>query len=116
MASDFSVAGFRHLRRLLLVHGHFNYHRLATFVQYSLEKNAIVVLVYGVWHQLFCGFSAAVAIDPLYSMFYPIIFTSVQSILFGVVDQDAPARTLLARPELYIKGRIDQVFSRFPRR
>lgn len=127
MASDFSVPTFAHLQRLLLVHGHLNYHRLANFLQYSLGKNAIVVFVYGGWHQLFCGFSAAAAIDPLYSMFYPIVFTrylssngsqtkiscllSVQSILFGIMDRDETADRLLAKPELYRRGRLDMVLS-----
>jgi phospholipid-translocating ATPase len=74
MASDFAISRFRFLRKMLLVHGHWNYYRLANVILYFLEKNAIFVLVI-YWEQLFNGFSSGFLIDPLYSMLYPIIFT-----------------------------------------
>ncbi|XP_028902498.1 phospholipid-transporting ATPase VA isoform X2 [Ornithorhynchus anatinus] len=42
MASDFAVPRFRHLERLLLVHGHWCYSRLANMVLYFFYKNALV--------------------------------------------------------------------------
>lgn len=41
MASDFAFARFRFLSRLLLVHGHWCYYRLALIVLYFFYKNAV---------------------------------------------------------------------------
>ncbi|XP_074986897.1 phospholipid-transporting ATPase VA isoform X3 [Caretta caretta] len=40
MASDFAVPRFRHLEKLLLVHGHWCYSRIANMVLYFFYKNA----------------------------------------------------------------------------
>lgn len=39
LASDFALPQFRFLERLLLVHGRWNYKRIARFVQYFFYKN-----------------------------------------------------------------------------
>ena len=41
MSSDYALAQFRFLRKLLLVHGHWNYARLASMVLYFFYKNAV---------------------------------------------------------------------------
>ncbi len=41
MASDFALARFRFLKRLLLVHGHWCYERLAKMTLYMFYKNAV---------------------------------------------------------------------------
>ena len=43
MASDFAISRFKYLERLLLVHGHWNYDRLARMVLYFFYKNAVSV-------------------------------------------------------------------------
>jgi hypothetical protein len=45
MASDFSMGQFRFLVPLLLVHGHWNYQRMAYMILYNFYKNAMFVLV-----------------------------------------------------------------------
>lgn len=41
MASDFAMSRFKFLERFLLVHGHWNYDRLANMVLYFFYKNAV---------------------------------------------------------------------------
>lgn len=43
MASDFAVPKFRYLERLLIVHGHWCYSRLANMVLYFFYKNTVSV-------------------------------------------------------------------------
>lgn len=45
MASDFALPKFRFLQRLLIVHGHWSYHRLANMVLYFFYKNAVSILI-----------------------------------------------------------------------
>ena len=46
MASDFAISRFKYLERLLLVHGHWNYDRLARMVLYFFYKNAVITVSY----------------------------------------------------------------------
>lgn len=43
MSSDFAISRFRHLKKLLLVHGHWCYSRLARMVVYYFYKNVVSV-------------------------------------------------------------------------
>lgn len=49
MASDFALGQFRFLKRLLLVHGHWNYTRLGYMVLYNFYRNAVFVMMLFWW-------------------------------------------------------------------
>ncbi|XP_006782102.2 probable phospholipid-transporting ATPase VB [Neolamprologus brichardi] len=103
MASDFAISRFKHLKKLLLVHGHWCYTRLANMIIYFFYKNvAYVNLLF--WYQFFCGFSATAMIDYWLMIFFNLFFTSVPPIMFGVMDKDISAEMLLGVPELYKTG------------
>ncbi|RZF38045.1 hypothetical protein LSTR_LSTR006444 [Laodelphax striatellus] len=105
MSSDFSMPRFKFLERLLLVHGHWAYDRLARMVLYFFYKNAtFVFLIF--WYQLYCGFSGTVMFDQMYHMLYNLVFTSLPPLAIGVYDQDVPQQILLTRPGLYKQGRL----------
>ena len=59
LASDYSIAQFRYLERLLLVHGRWSYLRMAKFLRYFFYKNFAFTLCH-FWLAFFCGFSAQV--------------------------------------------------------
>ena len=59
LASDFSIAQFKFLQRLLLVHGRWSYVRMATFLSYFFYKNFAYAFVH-FFFAFFCGFSAQV--------------------------------------------------------
>lgn len=111
MASDFAVTRFKFLERLVLVHGHWNYDRLARMILYFFYKNAAFVFVC-FWYELYCGFSGAVMIDQMYLMLYNLIFTSLPPMAVGVLDRDAPSDVLSSRPGLYVRGRAEQVYTK----
>lgn len=48
MASDFALPRFRYLQKLLLVHGHWCYSRLANMILYFFYKNAVSCFLYTV--------------------------------------------------------------------
>ena len=56
LAADFAIPRFNALGKLLLVHGHWNYARLANMIKYFFFKNYVFVMNQ-FWFQLFCGFS-----------------------------------------------------------
>ncbi|XP_030347289.1 probable phospholipid-transporting ATPase VD isoform X3 [Strigops habroptila] len=101
MASDFAVSQFRHLRKLLLVHGHWCYTRLTNMVLYFFYKNvAYVNLLF--WYQFFCGFSGTSMTDYWILILFNLLFTSVPPIIYGVLDKDVSAEVLLQLPQLYM--------------
>ena len=111
MASDFAISRFKYLEKLILVHGHWNYDRLARMVLYFFYKNAMFIFTY-FWYQLYCGFSGAVMIDQMYLMLYNLLFTSLPPMAIGVFDQDAADVTLASQPQLYRQGRLGQVYKK----
>ncbi|XP_075972141.1 phospholipid-transporting ATPase VD [Anticarsia gemmatalis] len=104
MASDFALSRFKYIERLLLVHGHWCYDRLARMILYFFLKNAtFVFLIF--WFQLYCGFSSMVMIDQLHLMAYNLMFTALPPIVIGAYDRIAPAALLIERPGLYSSSR-----------
>lgn len=111
MASDFAITRFKHLQRLLLVHGHWCYSRLANMVIYFFYKNvAYVNLLF--WYQFFCGFSATAMIDYWLMIFFNLFFTSAPPIMFGIMDKEVSDSTLLSLAELYRRGQHTEGYSR----
>uniref|UniRef100_A0A8C3KSC4 Phospholipid-transporting ATPase n=1 Tax=Calidris pygmaea TaxID=425635 RepID=A0A8C3KSC4_9CHAR len=101
MASDFAISQFRHLRKLLLVHGHWCNTRLTNMVLYFFYKNvAYVNLLF--WYQFFCGFSGTSMTDYWILILFNLLFTSVPPIIYGVLDKDVSAEILLQLPQLYM--------------
>merc|ERR1740124_136090 len=109
MAADFAITRFRFIERLLLVHGHWCYDRLARMVLHFFYKNAAFVFVC-FWFQLYCGFSGQVMIDQMYLMLFNLFFTSLPPVAVGVFDRDAPADLLSSSPHLYSVGRLSTVY------
>uniref|UniRef100_A0A8C3MV54 Phospholipid-transporting ATPase n=1 Tax=Geospiza parvula TaxID=87175 RepID=A0A8C3MV54_GEOPR len=110
MASDFAISRFKHLKKLLLVHGHWCYARLAKMVIYFFYKNVCYVnLLF--WYQFFCGFSGSTMVDYWQMIFFNLFFTSVPPLLFGALDKDVSAETLLRLPELYRNGQNSEIYN-----
>uniref|UniRef100_A0A673BTT1 Phospholipid-transporting ATPase n=1 Tax=Sphaeramia orbicularis TaxID=375764 RepID=A0A673BTT1_9TELE len=106
MMSDFAISRFKHLKKLLLVHGHWCNSRLANMIIYFFYKNTVsfanVNLLF--WYQFFCGFTATAMIDYWLMIFFNLFFTSAPPIMFGILDKDISAEMLLGVPELYRTG------------
>uniref|UniRef100_A0A4W5R2V8 Phospholipid-transporting ATPase n=1 Tax=Hucho hucho TaxID=62062 RepID=A0A4W5R2V8_9TELE len=60
--SDYAIARFKFLSKLLLVHGHFYYIRIATLVQYFFYKNVCFITPQFLY-QFFCLFSQQVILS-----------------------------------------------------
>ncbi|XP_031485201.1 phospholipid-transporting ATPase 1-like isoform X1 [Nymphaea colorata] len=110
MASDFAMGQFRFLKRLLLVHGHWNYHRIGYLVLYNFYRNAVFVLML-FWYILCTAFSTTSALTDWSSVFYSVIYTSVPTIVVGIFDKDLSHRTLLEYPKLYMAGHRQESYN-----
>lgn len=110
-AADFSVGQFRFLQTLLLVHGRWNYRRMALVVLYVFYSNMILVIcsfLYN-WLNLWSGTSPFFLV--WITAFSYIIVTPC--ILVAVFNRDVRRDTALNYPSLYVSGRANLHLGRF---
>jgi phospholipid-translocating ATPase len=100
MASDYAVTQFRHLSRLLLVHGRWSYHRSAETTLSSFHKN-IAFVVAGFWYQWSCAFTSSYIYDYMYANFFNILLAMPPILCLGCFDQDVGERAANHIPQLY---------------
>ncbi|KAK3100160.1 hypothetical protein FSP39_015575 [Pinctada imbricata] len=112
MASDFAICRFNFLQRLLLVHGHWSYCRLARFSAFMFYKSLVVVFSY-FWYQPFSHFSGSLQFDSIFTMLLHVLFTALPPIINGILDKDLSADTLLRQPHIYKTGQQDKLYTRF---
>ncbi|KAG6391892.1 hypothetical protein SASPL_149656 [Salvia splendens] len=110
MASDFSMGQFRFLVPLLLIHGHWNYQRISYMILYNFYRNVVLVFVL-FWYVLFTGFTLTTAITDWSSVLYSVIYTSLPTIVVGILDKDLGRSTLLKYPQLYGAGQRGESYN-----
>lgn len=111
LASDYSIAQFRFLERLLLVHGRWSYYRMCKFLRYFFYKNFAFTLCH-FWFAFFCGFSAQTVFDPMFISVYNLFYTSLPVLALGIFDQDVNDRFSLCYPKLYTPGHSNLLFNK----
>lgn len=103
MSSDYAIAQFRYLQRLVVVHGRWSYRRLAEATANFFYKN--MVWVFSIfWFEIFCNFDITYLFDSTYIIMFNLLFTSLPVGVMGVLDQDVSDKVSLAVPELYRRG------------
>lgn len=103
MASDFSIAQFRFLERLLVVHGHWCYKRIAQMICYFFYKNIAFGLTI-FYFEAYASFSGQSVYDDWYMLLFNVILTSLPVISLGVFEQDVSSEVCLQFPALYQQG------------
>jgi len=110
LASDYSIAQFRYLERLLLVHGRWSYYRMCKFLRYFFYKNFAFTLCH-FWYAFFCGFSAQTALDEAFISVYNLCYTSLPVLALGFFDQDVKPQLTFKHPKLYQPGQLSLFFN-----
>ncbi|KAL0354529.1 UNVERIFIED_CONTAM: putative phospholipid-transporting ATPase 4 [Sesamum radiatum] len=103
MASDFAIAEFQFLERLLVVHGHWCYKRIAQMICYFFYKNIAFGLTI-FYFEVFAGFSGQSVYDDWYMLLFNVVLTSLPVISLGVFEQDVDSEVCLQFPALYQQG------------
>ncbi|KXS16560.1 phospholipid-translocating P-type ATPase [Gonapodya prolifera JEL478] len=110
MSSDYAIAQFRYLTRLLLVHGRWNYWRTGEMIFNFFFKNIIWTLP-TFWFQIYCAYSSGINIEYTYLMFYQTLFTALSPIAIGIFDKDIDSIYALAVPQIYGSGVRGEVYT-----
>jgi phospholipid-translocating ATPase len=108
--SDYSIAQFRFLQKLLLVHGRWNYVRIGKYILATFWKELTFYLIQASF-QKWCGYSGTSIFESTSLTVFNTLFTSLPVIFLGIFEQDLAASTLLAVPELYMQGQRNEGFN-----
>uniref|UniRef100_A0A8C5B1K9 Phospholipid-transporting ATPase n=1 Tax=Gadus morhua TaxID=8049 RepID=A0A8C5B1K9_GADMO len=98
--SDYAIPKLKHLKKLLLGHGHLYYVRIAHLVQYFFYKNLCFILPQFLY-QFFCGYSQQPLYDAAYLTMYNICFTSMPILAYSLLEQHICVEVLLDNATLY---------------
>lgn len=108
--SDYSLAQFRFLQKLLLVHGRWNYIRTGKYILGTFWKEMFFYLTQALY-QRFNGYTGTSLYESWSLSMFNTLFTSLPVIFLGIFEQDLSATTLLAVPELYTQGQRNAAFN-----
>lgn len=99
-SSDYSIAQFKYLKNLLLVHGAWNYNRVAKCILYCFYKN-IVLYIIEIWFAFVNGFSGQILFERWCIGLYNVIFTALPPLALGIFESSCHKENMLKYPELY---------------
>ncbi|OJJ40710.1 hypothetical protein ASPWEDRAFT_123924 [Aspergillus wentii DTO 134E9] len=108
--SDYSIAQFRFLLKLLLVHGRWNYIRACKYTLGTFWKEMLFYLTQALY-QRWNGYTGTSIYESWSLSMFNTLFTSLAVIFLGIFTKDLSASTLLAVPELYTKGQRNDGFN-----
>jgi phospholipid-transporting ATPase len=109
--SDFSIAQFRFLEKLLLVHGVMAYSRLSKVILFSFYKN-ITLYMLQLWYTFYNGFSGHTLFETWSSVSsYNVLWTLLAPLVLGIFDKISTAKYLLLYPQLYSIGQKNRFYN-----
>ncbi|XP_031205759.1 phospholipid-transporting ATPase IK isoform X3 [Mastomys coucha] len=108
--SDYVLAQFCYLQRLLLVHGRWSYMRVCKFLRYFFYKT-VASMMSQIWFSIFNGFSAQPLYEGWFLALFNLLYSTLPVLYIGLFEQDVTAEKSLEMPELYMAGQKDELFN-----
>jgi len=103
-SADYAIGEFKHLKRLLFVHGRESYRKNSVMVLYNFWKNAILVLTQ-LWYALiYTNFSGMTLYEGYLYQLVNVAFSSVPIIVYAVLDREVEDEKLEKVPKYYKPG------------
>ncbi|KAF0983003.1 hypothetical protein FDP41_010981 [Naegleria fowleri] len=111
-AADYALPRFKHLVRLLAVHGRYCCVRNADFLHYSFYKN-FMLLVPQFFFIFYSAYSGILMYDSWEQLLFVAIYCFFQPIASGACEKDLPEHVILQHPEIYdtLKKKHNNLFS-----
>ncbi|XP_005406394.1 PREDICTED: phospholipid-transporting ATPase IB-like [Chinchilla lanigera] len=108
--SDYAIAQFSYLEKLLLVHGAWNYFRVTKCILYCFYKNVVLYII-GLWFTFVNGFSGQALFERWCFSLYNMFFTSLPPFTLGIFEQCCSQKNLLKHPQLYTISQKGKIFN-----
>ncbi|XP_049849010.1 probable phospholipid-transporting ATPase IA [Schistocerca gregaria] len=99
-SSDYAIHRFRHLHRLVCIHGRYNMIRIALLYLVSYYKN-IAVFLAAVYFSFYNGFSALTIFDGWILTAYNLVLTSLPPFLISIWEKDVREDVIIKYPQVH---------------
>ncbi|XP_030058256.1 phospholipid-transporting ATPase IB [Microcaecilia unicolor] len=99
-SSDYSIAQFSYLEKLLLVHGAWSYSRVTKCILYCFYKNVVLYII-ELWFAFVNGFSGQILFERWCIGLYNVIFTALPPFSLGIFERTCTQDSMLRFPQLY---------------
>lgn len=109
-AGDYALGEFKHLLRLMAVHGRYSMVRTSGMINLSFYKNIFFTLTQ-VFFQIFNFVSGTTFHDQWVATSLNVVVTSLSPLLYGMFERDLDESTLMRFPSVYATNREKQLFS-----
>ncbi|KAM9244875.1 phospholipid-transporting ATPase IK [Dugong dugon] len=108
--SDYVLAQFCFLQRLLLVHGRWSYMRVCKFLRYFIYKT-LASMMAQIWFAFYSGFTAQPLYEGWFLALFNLLYSTLPVLYIGLFEQDVSAKKCLQMPELYMAGQKEELFN-----
>ncbi|XP_068123081.1 phospholipid-transporting ATPase IB isoform X6 [Hyperolius riggenbachi] len=98
--SDYAIAQFCYLEKLLLVHGAWSYNRVTKCILYCFYKNVVLYII-ELWFAFVNGFSGQILFERWCIGLYNVIFTALPPFTLGICERSCSQDSMLRFPQLY---------------
>uniref|UniRef100_UPI000E55981C phospholipid-transporting ATPase IB n=1 Tax=Urocitellus parryii TaxID=9999 RepID=UPI000E55981C len=98
--SDYAIAQFSYLEKLLLVHGAWSYIRVTKCILYCFYKNVVLYII-ELWFAFVNGFSGQILFERWCIGLYNVIFTALPPFTLGIFERSCSQESMLRFPQLY---------------
>ncbi|XP_072040968.1 probable phospholipid-transporting ATPase IA isoform X3 [Amphiura filiformis] len=109
-SSDYSIAQFRFLHKLMLVHGVWSYNRLSKVILYSFYKN-ICLYIMEFWFAIVNGWSGQILFNKWCIGIYNLVFTALPPFAIGLFDRNVSVESMQKFPQLYRHSQNAEYFN-----
>ncbi|XP_072467859.1 phospholipid-transporting ATPase IB isoform X7 [Notamacropus eugenii] len=99
-SSDYAIAQFAYLEKLLLVHGAWSYNRVTKCILYCFYKNVVLYII-ELWFAFVNGFSGQILFERWCIGLYNVIFTALPPFTLGIFERICTQESMLRFPQLY---------------
>ena len=108
--SDFAITRFKHLRRLLAVHGRLSLVRISGVIIYMIAKNILLIFPQ-IWFCIFTAFTPTTVYNDFLLSTYNIVWTVLPPVIYGWFEQDVSPSSMMQKPMLYVEARAGRYSS-----
>lgn len=99
-SADFAIPRFKHLIRLLTIHGHWSYYRFSNVAMIMLFKNFMFIFAQ-FWFSLYNLWSPTSYYYDFFMSIFNLVYTVLPPFVFGCLEQDVPGNVLIENPDIY---------------
>jgi len=101
-ASDYAFKEFKFLKRLIFIHGHYNYIRITKILLYSFYKN-IVLIIPQIIYGFYTHWSGTMVFEEMFLTAYNVLMTSIPGPVLACLERDLPVPAIYSNPPLYLE-------------